>query len=553
MTHLRPAAFLAALLVFVHLSAFAQDAAVRKARALELPLSPGTVALFAEHAMDPAIQTRLAEALRHQDAAIRTLAARLAFVSASKTQVPQLVRALSVETDDRAIAEQVRALLGLQGASADDLVLNEVVRLGGVGAHAMVDQLARTRPAALAERLPALADLLPRERLGAFVGVAAAQYPDTANSLAQALLNMGDPFVWYAFVGNLRENGVVAPEPALLRALSSREGRLRELTLWALAYAAADGDPVAPAVREAARTPQDAGEPTWEQFGGELLSRVLGATPTPRDWVGLMRRDYTKNGISVALFPWLTKPEIEIIAGARGDKDAAERLQRSMRDGRDGLLQKESRLNRLRTLESMAPGFIADLIAVTGCKPMGRGFFAAAELAYTPDGRPRAASVLDQNLSPACQAAIRSGIALTIPGEGRAISAAARDVVVLLFEPQLLSCAALPAGPRPPAAAPGAKRTFAPAKSTWEEPYDYPAAMRKSAISGTVLVDLAISHTGCVTSAQTRRSLGPAIDLSVVQAASRWRFTPASIDATPVAGGYTIVYNVQPPDSLRVR
>jgi TonB family protein len=250
--------------------------------------------------------------------------------------------------------------------------------------------------------------------------------------------------------------------------------------------------------------------------------------------------------VSVSLFPWLTKGELAIVSAARGDRQAAT-LQQTMRQGREGLRERVSRLNRLRTLESLSPGFIADLVSVTGCKPMGGGWFAAAELAYQADGRPRAAMVMDENLSRACQAAIRAGVALTVPADGRAVSTEARDIVVLLFDPQLIACAAQPAGPRPPQTPAGGKGVSTLARPTWREPFTYPRAAQKSGVSGAVLVDVTMNHNGCVTSARTRRGLGPIIDLAVVQSAARWKFTPPTFNATPVAGGFTIVYDVEPP------
>src|SRR5690242_1691358 len=73
--------------------AAAEDLAALLAR----PVSPGSVALLAEHATQPAGQKRLIEAVKHDDPAVRAVAARVAFVTMSKGVASALITAVAKE------------------------------------------------------------------------------------------------------------------------------------------------------------------------------------------------------------------------------------------------------------------------------------------------------------------------------------------------------------------------------------------------------------------------------------------------------------------------
>ena len=60
------------------------------------------------------------------------------------------------------------------------------------------------------------------------------------------------------------------------------------------------------------------------------------------------------------------------------------------------------------------------------------------------------------------------------------------------------------------------------------------AASRAITDGGVVRVRASLSHTGCVTGAETIRSLHPIFDLSAIQAVVQGRYTPAKMNGTPV-------------------
>lgn len=164
----------------------AEDLAALLAR----PMTPGAVALLAEHVAQPAVQKRLIEANKHEDPAVRAVAARIAFVSASKGLVPALITAVAKEEHTPTAVEQIRALMGLLGASGDNIVMRQVQRIGGPAAVVMAESLSRTRPADLVTHLPALVEAagVP-DTLGGPLAAAIAQHPASAPDIQQAVVS----------------------------------------------------------------------------------------------------------------------------------------------------------------------------------------------------------------------------------------------------------------------------------------------------------------------------------------------------------------------------
>ncbi len=196
-------------------AAAAEDLTALLARAV----SPGSIALLAEHATQPAAQKRLIEAVKHEDPAVRAVAARVAFVTMSKGVAPALISAVAKEEDIHTGAEQVRALMGLLGAPGDAIVLGAVKRLGAPAAIAAAESLTRTRPEDIPRHLPVLAAAVPKSdmpELGATLASAAVQHPTHAKAIVEAVLAAKSDDLWKAVLEPLRLTGRRVPPAALL-------------------------------------------------------------------------------------------------------------------------------------------------------------------------------------------------------------------------------------------------------------------------------------------------------------------------------------------------
>lgn len=73
---------------------------------------------------------------------------------------------------------------------------------------------------------------------------------------------------------------------------------------------------------------------------------------------------------------------------------------------------------------------------------------------------------------------------------------------------------------------PVAVRTVAP---------DYPEEMRRSGISGVVMVNCVIDEKGNVTEPSVEKSTAPAFEAPAIAALKRWKFKPAKQDGVVVA------------------
>jgi hypothetical protein len=115
-------------------------------------MTPGDVVL---PTLRPAQEIRptLAAAVRHPAALVRTAAARVAAVKNDRALSSSVAQALEEETDENAAAEQVRALLLLDGSGAIATVDRSVRRVGGRTVVVLAEWLARNQPGELATRV----------------------------------------------------------------------------------------------------------------------------------------------------------------------------------------------------------------------------------------------------------------------------------------------------------------------------------------------------------------------------------------------------------------
>ncbi|HVR61807.1 MAG TPA: TonB family protein [Polyangia bacterium] len=75
----------------------------------------------------------------------------------------------------------------------------------------------------------------------------------------------------------------------------------------------------------------------------------------------------------------------------------------------------------------------------------------------------------------------------------------------------------------------------------------YPAEARAGAVRGDVAVTATIDAAGAVTGVEIARGLAPALDRAALEAASRWRFRPATRDGVPIPSRVQLLFHFEPP------
>jgi hypothetical protein len=516
---------------------------------LARPMTPGSVALLVEHVKEPTAQKRLIEALKHEDPAVRAVAARIAFVTVSRGLVPGLVTALAKESHVPTAVEQIRALMGMLGEAGDSLALRHVQRIGGPAAVAMAESLSRTRPKDLVKYLPELlAAVGEHDTLGGPVAAAALQHPAAAGEILQAVLASKNVALWDAVLGSTRTNSDVAfPSAVLMQALQSGEEAHRTEAVWHLFETIHDGDE-APADALAAAAPRPAaataaaGDLTWEDFSREMLARARKTPPSKADWAGLIADKHKEHvrGMSRRVFAYLTPAELKAI-GPVYNYDSAESRQRIeknlKRAGTDG----QTRMQVMRTIPVFATGLLGDLLKVTGCRLPNERHFAAGEITYRPEGGPQRISAITTTQSKECEQFVSAMMKLTIALAERPIAPDYADHIVLLFNRQYLECADDPFPPVRPKFGPGS--TFVRPKRVRAADIQYPQVALRNDVDGVVILGVRISHTGCVAAAETLRSVNPLLDLASIQGVFTAKYTPALLDGQPVETNMTYSVN----------
>lgn len=513
---------------------------------LALPMSPGAVARLVEYPLDPRTQKRLTAALADANPAVRAVAARVTFVTASKGQVSGLVRALASEQDGAAAAEELRALVTLLGAPVDEQAMAAATRLGSPVADTLAEVVARRSAADLLRLLPELRRISGRRTTYAeALAIASVQHPEAAAEIAAMLVaERNEPWIWRIYLNTLRENASLVDEPALLQGLSSNIEEMRNASVWHVALAVLDGDGFGDDVLKAAGRKAYGARAKglmWEDFGRELLARVRGEEPSAADWASLVGDPQISGrfGVTAEMYGYLTKAEVRALGLVRDDKEAGQ-IKRIMRTGRKSLKDMRARSTTMRTFYVFAPGLLMDLRAVSGCKTVPEDQFVAGQVTYREDGRPKSIQLIESGVTKECQRFGRLAIMLSVAADDQPVDSGLQDQVIVLFAREFIACAD---GPHVVARSQPVGGDRGP-MVTKKVSYATPDAARRLQLTGVVRVAALVSHTGCVSYVETRRSLHPLYDLAIIYAMKDWRYAPATVQGTPVEGVASVSFEV---------
>jgi TonB family protein len=524
------------LIVALMLAAAPPDLEVLLAR----PLSPGVVALLAEHHADPRGPARIREGLGHEQAPVRAASARVSRVLANATWVPTLTAALRAEADAAVAGELITALLKADPEQLEP-ALEAARRLGcgladrvarGVGP--VGGQAGRARFAALAE-----AGAGP-EAQRAWLERARRVDPTLPRDVARTALGLRDAVAWSAALDALRATLALEPE---LRAAALLEPALREATLLDIARRAGRGEPPPAAVAEAltalGAAEADAVTRLW-------LALVDAAAGGPGESIAERLVAAGEHGAEVVL-RFLDAPQAAFglrpeVRRRLDDALAADPSRRTPTATRD-----EGDRRRLRLMAGYPPGFVVDTLAVAGCT-LRDWRVIGGRLVLGDDGRPTVLDAFaDEHSGPECQAAAR---ALLLARVGDPEHDGALDETVLLpLQKGVLACLDQP-GCAPPARPP---RPVGAAKADLREPRKvrheyprYPTAAKANGIQGTVILRATIAPQGCISDLEVIRSPHPTLNYESLRAVAHWRYTPTLLDgvAVPVAMTITVNYRL---------
>jgi TonB family protein len=505
---------------------------------LARPVSPGAIAALVAHAGDASAQARLVAALQDPRADVRAMAAHVTFVAKATLAISSMPKALAGETDDHASAEMMRVVATFDGATQFDSLVAAAKTRGAETRAALLESMARRHPSLLV-RLASDEAFDDAGFVPALV-VASAQHVGERASIGRAALARG-PATWASYLRAMHEQFVAVDPVVLKEALSSADERARTAAAYHVAMLAGHLHGAERTVLAAAADGAEGGTATtWERAYREIARRAMKRAARPVDWAALLGPDVpdARRDRFAEINATLLGVDRDAVQALAGPLPGAEYYVRSA--GRD---HPESRFQTTRTPAAALARLVPDLAALFGCGGQGRRSFAAAEVFYWPDGRPRVVRPAGARVDDTCMAVANTVFLLTVATPSQPVLPQTSDGVYLPMSDESMTCGAAPPEPVHDAT-PGPDRVL-PRPRTRLDP-EYPKALKALGIAGTVRIEAEISSRGCVRVVQTLSSLDPLLDVETLRTVLAAAFEPMTIGGRPVASRVPLAVTFRP-------
>lgn len=530
-----------AVLTFAAVSLAAQTEDVE--RLLKAKPSPGTEALLLAHASDGRVGRRWIGLLTHADTQIRLSAARALGVTNVRAAAADLLQALAREQEAAVVAELVQAVAVV--APDDDVlqVYAHLDRLDEPRAVAIVEGLAAARPSLVARHLQSAAPLRfnPAYVAAAF-GRLAVTSPAAAAEVEASLATEPDPTMVEGLIAGATTARHALPHALVAAGLrQAPAGRLATVAYLAASYGSPADVPADLRSGDAAAPGGDVPEERWVQ---ELVRRWQGQ-PTSTD-LALLATSLPPSG-------WLRATPPAALAVLTADERVAFAARLALsRSATEALMLATPGpppppvpVPVVGVLTDVPAAMLAEVVRLTGCRPQSADE-RFASIRYHPDRRPRAIGPSPEPWSPGCQRAARAAVAMSYGVPPR--SDEERALALVRLDADFASCLAnrqRTAGDavRPGQAGDAGAAEGVPPRKLHHVPPAYPDVAIRSRLQGIVTVDARIERDGCVSEARVIQSVHAFLDTSALQAVSRWRYTPTTLNGAPVPVLMTVEVN----------
>jgi TonB family protein len=528
---------------------------------LARPLSPGAVALLFEHAAEPSVRARWAEALKDSRPAVRAAAARVINITGARAWLDELQAALAAENDQDAAEEEVLALGVLAAASADERLLAAATRLGGGVPRTLAETWARVRGIDALRSLPALrsAGLKSSDLWNVFV-LATRNGTENLTRAGIAAVRDDDTASWERILQLARRPRADLDPGLIAAALGTTSDAMHAATYFHLALLTSDGTKL-PGVPAALVEDTLQGERPKDLAASltlELLARCLGRKPIEQSaWIAALGKTeptapYAQELVlEPVLLMRLTKGELSTLSRTvKGDPDELPNMLRWVKELK-ARTEADTTQNVIRSVDRFPRGFVDSVLAVTDCRPNAARGIGIAAISYGVDGRPRAVAVAEPEPGatplgkpPQCQDAARLLLAMSLAPSAHATGPGVEETLLVLLNPQGLACLAESDNLEPPASTQNAgvrQHIVEPKRIKNVDPV-YPEPARQARIQGAVVLRALISSAGCVRSLEVTAS-NRALNWAAMSAVSQWRYSPALLNGAPVPVDMTVTIN----------
>lgn len=512
---------------------------------LALDPAPGVEALLLSHATDGRVGRRWIGLLTHADARIRLSAARAIGATNVKGASGALLEALARERDVALVGELLQAI-AIVAPDADVLQVHaHLDRIGEARAAALLDGLAAARPDVIARHLVTAEPLRSRaEWVRAAYGRLVRTSPAGGDAVEATLLTSPEAPVLEGVLGGATDARRTLP-PALVHAglRLPLTGRLATITYLATLYGSPARVTAEAALRAARATghmaPDDAPAAQWVR---ELERRWLGDDATTA---------LTATIAALPAEPWLRGTPREVLAVLTADERASfvnhyrlpEPAARALMDVSPGEPSPDAPASSVTVLTDAPAIMIEDVIRATNCRPEAQDE-RFHTVRYRADRRPGALARDLRPWSPGCDRAAHAAIAMAYGAPPRVDTD--RTLVLVRLDEEFVACLAdrqaeapTPAGSNVGVDASG----VVPPRKIRDRPPAYPDEAVRSRLQGIVAIEARIERSGCVSEARVTQPVHPWLDAAALQAVSRWRYTPTSLNGDPVPVMMTVHVN----------
>lgn len=508
--------------------------------------TPYSVALLTQERDEAVAGEALQAALGSGVPLVRATAARVVAVRGTIGLLPQLRERLEVETDAMAAREVIRAV-GLLGTKEDIAAAARVASRWPVSMDdALAAAVARRGGANAMESYGAVLRATRMRNHAEFFRLALWGAPNFIGYAGSRMLAIGDDAGWRGLIGALVYSNIALDPGVLAASLDTDDEAFRSASLWYLIGGyAADPAAIPPVIREKLAVPLGELSSNREDFGRELLRRMLGGEKKNDErWLKFLAEDEADAllGDDEAALQYLT------------DEEYAVRYNRCEVRSRDCVLPRTRRSTRTIpsqavappafTLPEVLPAGLADAI-VSGARCDG-AWVGVAGATVDPAGRIRTLDLEPVGASRACKGALEtllrvsfaSNTSLRSPLTGGVLLVHGRKVPLCLDEqlPGSEITSTLRTGGN--VQAPKVKKRVEP-----QFPRSALNAMG-NARNVMVIIESVITREGCVRNMRlVTQSPYPELNGAALLALSQWQFTPGYLDGKPVDVIFNLTVN----------
>jgi len=487
----------------------------------------------------------LSAALHSPVALTRATAARVAMVRPVAAVLPQLRESLAHETDGVAAREEIRAL-ALIGNDDDVAAAAAASRKWPSGVD---NQLAEAIARRDANTLELYHSLLTGSRMSnhnEFFRMYLWAHPGLFPVTASRLLAWHDKAGWTGLLQAAFDSAAAMPAGPMVASLGMPDDEIRYRSVWYLARGYATEPQAMPdPLRAALLEPRAEAEPDREDFGRELLRRMLGAERKEDDrWLKFLASedaDKLLHNESQAVLQYFTDAEYRVRHN-RCEVQSAECLLPAARPSGKTIPSQEVREPAFILPSPLPAGLAAAVMTDARCNDQWLG---VGQVTVDAAGRVGKVDVSQIQTSSACRRAIETILRLSLatpaslksPMIGTVLLAKARKAPFCIDEaPPREMERLLRAGGD--VKAPIAKKRV--------EPY-FPASAR-GLMGGSahvlVIVEMVITPEGCVRSMRLiKQSPFPELNGAALLAISQWTFIPGYLDGNPVDVIFNLTIN----------